>query len=134
MLSIRREQRQKVGELAFEERTADFCRRCIEPHVARLDDRRLLLRVRHCIARARSYGLSWESSITAFVLHMLSIGPEFDKQPVIQRVLRDESIPVDDRMTAMLGLVDDDDWEEAAALGDEKAYWKNVDRTETKES
>ena len=133
MLAIKREQRQKVGEPAFEDRTVEYCRLVIGHHVEMLDDRELLLRVRHCIAKARSYGLTWESSISIFVTHMLSINPEFDKHPAIQRVLQDEAIPVDDRMAAMLGFVFDDDWDEAATQCDPKEYWAKIDRNEAKE-
>lgn len=134
MLSIQRKQREKLGEPAFEARTVAFCRYQVGEFVADLDDRELLFRVRHCIAKARSYGLTWESSISIFVAHMMSINPEFDKHPSIQKTLRDETIDVEDRMTAMLGTVKEEEWDEAVAIGDPKAYWAKLDTKEAKET
>jgi hypothetical protein len=129
MFTVKREQRQKMGEPAFVDRTVAFFRHNYLEHVYMLDDEELYRRVVHGIAKARSYRLTWESSITTFVAHMLTINPEFDKQRVIHRVLMGqtaESIPYNVRLSAMLGLVSDDDWEEAAALGDPDEYWARV--------
>lgn len=123
MFAIKREQRQKMGEPAFVDRTMEWLRVNHLPFVHDLDDDELRLRVRHGVAKARGYGLTWESSLTIFVSHMLTINPEFDKQPAVQAVLVDPTIPGDEKMQALLGLVDDDEWEEAAKQVDPAVYW-----------
>ena len=133
MFAIKREQREALAEPAFVERTVNYLRDTFLLHVHMLDDAELRTRVKHGIERARSYGLTWESSITIFVTHMLTINPEFDKQKTIKRVLLDADISVNSRMSAMLGLVDDEDWEEATTQCDPEAYWARVRGLSAKE-
>lgn len=126
MFAIKREQRRQMGEPAFIDRTVEWIREYHREHVYDIDDEELHLRVRHGVEKARSYGLTWESSLTIFVSHMLTINPEFDKQPAIQAALVDPSIPGDEKMQALLGLVDDDEWEEALKMCDPARYWDGV--------
>lgn len=126
MFAIKREQRQKMGEPAFIDRTAEWFREYHLSHVWDLDDDELRMRVRHGVDKARSYGLTWESSLTIFVSHMLTINPDFDRHPAVQAVLVDPEIPGDEKMQALLGLVDDDEWEEAAKQCDPREYWDAV--------
>lgn len=130
MFAIKREQRQKMGEPAFIDRTMEFLRYNHLPVVYDLDDDELRMRVRHGVEKARRYGLTWESSLTIFVSHMLTIHPDFDKQPAILAVLTSPKIPGDEKMQALLGLVNDDQWEEAANQGDPKDYWDKVREAE----
>ncbi|MGH9760485.1 MAG: hypothetical protein ACREDR_37500, partial [Blastocatellia bacterium] len=44
------------------------------------------------VARARGYGMTWESSIASFVVLMFLTAPNFDKHPLIERVLKDEQV------------------------------------------
>jgi hypothetical protein len=129
MFAVKREQRQKMGESAFVERTMEWLRENHLSFVYDLDDDELRLRVRHGVAKARGYGLTWESSLTIFVSHMLTINPEFDRQPAVQAALTDPTIPGDEKMQALLGLVDDDEWEEAAKMCDPVLYWDAVRAT-----
>ena len=126
MLVVKREQRQKMGDPAFVDRTAEHMREYHLPQVYDLEDDELRFRVRHGVEKARRYGLTWESSLTIFVSHMTTIHPAFDEQPAIQAVLTDEKIPGDEKMQALLGLVEDDDWEEAANQSDPAEYWERV--------
>lgn len=127
MLTIKREQRSRIGEPAFEERTFDHFR-IMHPQMAwRLPDRELRRRIRHGLAKGRSYGLTWEYSLTLFLSHMLEINPRFDEHPAIQSVLLDESLPPDERIDELTSeRVTDEQWEEAAALGDPSEYWSAV--------
>jgi len=133
MLAIKRQQREALGEPAFEDRTMARLQRYYGEHVVRLDDDELRFRVRHAIEKARSYGLTFESSISTFVFHMMTIHPAFDRQKAIQKALHDPDLPPDGRMTAMMGTVEDEDWEEAARQGDAEAYWAEVHRAKAKE-
>jgi hypothetical protein len=126
MFAIKREQREKMGEPAFIDRTVEWLRYNHLPFVHDLDDDELRLRVRHGVEKARGYGLTWESSLTIFVSHMLTINPDFDRQPAVQVALTDPKIPGDEKMQALLGLVTDDEWEEAAKMVDPALYWDAV--------
>ena len=101
--------------------------------VYRLDEDELRRRVVHCIARAREHGFTWESSISIFVLHMISIHPRFDEQPAIAFVLGDASIPIEERLPALLSRPDAA-WTDAAATGEVDAYWAAVRAAEGAQS
>lgn len=82
--------------------------------VSRFPEKELQTRVEAGIKRARGYGLTWESSITGFVALTFVIGPDFDKQPRIQSVLTDRSIPADERVEELRFRVGPRDWAQAA--------------------
>jgi hypothetical protein len=123
---MKREQRQKLGDPPFVDRTMEYFKRHYLEHVYTLEDDELRRRVRHGIDKARGYGLTWESSLTIFVAHMLTINPKFDEQRAIHEVLVDPAIPGDERMEALLGLVEDEDWDEAEKQCDPEEYWRTI--------
>lgn len=95
--------------------------------VQAISDEELLRRVSLGIARAESHGLTWDSSITAFVAMMFEVAPTFDEQPAISRVLKDESIPADRRIEALWERTTDEDWDEAEARAPlAEAFWNGV--------
>jgi hypothetical protein len=57
--------------------------------------------VRKGIARARTYGLTWESTVGSFVVVRFVAAPNFDKHPLIRRVLQDERVPADLRINQL---------------------------------
>jgi hypothetical protein len=124
MLLISREQREKAGEPAFVDRVVRHFRRYHMEAVCALPDEVLRRRVVHGIARGRSYGLTWEYRLTVFVAHMIRINPEFDKQPAIQRALRDPNVEPDRRIDALAANVTPDEWEAAARQCEPEAYWR----------
>ena len=126
MFLIKREQRQRMGDPAFVDRTVDRVKRFYLEYVYMLEDQELRFRVKHAIEKARSYGLTKESSISVFVAHMLTISPEFDKQDAIQDALHDPDLAPDNRMQAMRATVFDEDWEEATKQCDPAAYWAKI--------
>lgn len=63
------------------------------------------------IARARGYGMSWESTLTAFVALMFVAAPNFDDHPLIQRALKDDSVPPDSRIDHLWERTTDQNWE-----------------------
>ena len=89
--------------------------------VEQIPDEILYEMVRNGIARARSYGLSWESTVGAFVVLMIVIAPNFDEHPLIQRILTDESVPENDRIDELWGRTSEQNWEAA-----EKSYDANA--------
>jgi hypothetical protein len=69
--------------------------------------------IRGGIAKARSYGLERAGNINAFVAIMFEIAPEFDRQPDIQRVLKDPAIAPADKIQALMDRVPAQAWEDA---------------------
>lgn len=126
MFLIKREQRQRMGDPAFVDRTVDRVKRFYLDYIYMLEDQELRFRVKHAIEKARSYGLTKESSISVFVAHMLTLGPEFDKQSAIQAALHDQDLAPDNRMQAMRATVFDEDWEEATKQCDPTTYWAMI--------
>ena len=133
MLAVKREQREALGDPAFVDRTIGRLRDYYLEYVCRIEANELRERVKHAIKKARSYGLTNEGSITTFVLHMMTINPEFDKHPKIQKALHDTEVTVNSRMSAMMATVSDRNWHEAAKIGDPEAYWAKVREERGKE-
>jgi len=78
--------------------------------------------VRRGVARARAFGLTWESTITGFVAIMFEVAPNFDRTPVAQAV-RQASLDISDaRLNLLLAAATSDDWERAE-LGYDPAGW-----------
>ena len=95
--------------------------------VRALSDAELLRRVRIGIARAEGYGMTWDSTITAFVAIMFEIAPTFDEQAAIRRVLHDARIPPDTRVDALWTRTTEENWVEAARRAiDADAFWKSA--------
>lgn len=91
--------------------------------VAEISDVVLREMVREAIRRARSYGLRWESTLTAFVALMFVIAPNFDEHPLIQRVLRNDREPPDSRIDLLMAEISDESWDAAKENYDPHA-WK----------
>lgn len=124
MLIIRPEQFevfQPVAEAAFARRVVEHLR---EDHaetviqlpnevvlVKQISDERLYEMVRNGIARARGYGIDWESAVTAFVVLMFVAAPNFDKHPLIQRVLKDERVEANSRVDRLWERTSEENWE-----------------------
>lgn len=69
------------------------------------------------IARAQGHGIEEAEAVTAFVSLMVLVGPEFDRQPSIAKVLGKKGIPAAERLRALFVETREEDWEEAAGLG-----------------
>jgi hypothetical protein len=126
MLRIRPEQVevfQPAAEDAFERRVVEYLREnhadeivvlpAGEHEVKDLDDETLLKMVRAGIARARSYDMTWESSITAFVVLMFIVAPNFDSHPLINRALRDDKVDPNSRVEEIWDHTTEANWDAA---------------------
>ena len=124
MLKIRREQFevfQPVAEAAFVRRVAEHLRASHADAVVQLPnevilvkqiaDERLRRLAKDAIARARGYGMDWESTVTAFVVLMFVAAPNFDKHPLIQRILKDERVPANSRIDQLWERTTEENWE-----------------------
>jgi hypothetical protein len=74
------------------------------------------------LARAQSHGLTWESSLNAFVTLMVAVAPNFDEQPAVREALADDHRPPDFRMQELGQQVTQQDWDAAAAAYDPKSW------------
>jgi hypothetical protein len=135
MLKIRPEQLkvfQPVAEAAFERRVVEYLREnhddevvilpAGEYQVKDLDDGTLLKMVRTGIARARSYGMTWESNLTTFAIVMVVVAPNFDDHPLIQRVLNDDRIEPDQRIEQLWRLTEEENWKTAEDSYEARAW------------
>jgi hypothetical protein len=124
MLKIRPEQMDSFAETAqaaFVRRVAVYLREKHSEVIVELPDATLAVKqipedmlcemARRGVERAREYGMAWESSITAFVVLMFVAAPNFDDHPLIQRTLKDESIPPDSRIDQLWERTTDQNWE-----------------------
>ena len=112
----------KAGEKKFVDELAQTVRENHAEAVEDVSDEELKEYVTVGIARARSHGLTFEDSITAFVRLMFDIAPNFDEQTNIARMLKDERLEPDDRIELVLEAASEEDWAEAESLYDENAW------------
>lgn len=126
MLTIRKEQREKLGDPEFIERVVTHFKRYHLEAVYDLPDDVLRKRIAHGIEKGRRYGLTWEYSLTVFVAHMIRIHPDFDEQPAIHRELCSPDHAEKDKMEALVMNVPESAWDEAEQRGDPKAYWARI--------
>ena len=104
--------------------------------------------VRVGIARARGYGMTYESAISAFTAVMFEIAPNFDTHRLCQVLFNDEEVEPNRRIDEVLNVLTEKNWESIRAEYDPNA-WKNepppeeaaeetpektVDQAETKKS
>jgi hypothetical protein len=90
--------------------------------LSEIPEGRLLELVRGGIARARAYGMTWQSSITAFVVLMFVVAPNFDRHPLIRHVLTDSGVRPDERLDALWENTTQENWQ-AAADNYDPASW-----------
>jgi hypothetical protein len=126
MLRIRREQHDALGEKDFVDRLEALVAESVfVRQVTAAERRRLPLRamIVHGIEVARGYGLETERDLTVFVLNMITINPDFHRQPRIHAILRDTSLEPEARREKILTDVSDEEWEEAERMTDADRYW-----------
>lgn len=135
MLKIRTEQMsvfQSVAETAFVTRVADYL---IENFgdtlvtlptglktIKELPPTTLRQMIETGLKRARGYSLSWESSLTGFVVIMFLVAPNFDDHPLLKRPLLDAEIEPDKRIEKLWERTTDANWEAAKQNYDAQAW------------
>jgi len=72
----------------------------------------LLVLIQSGVERARSYGLSWESSIADFVGLMFDVGLKFDRHPKIHFLLTDEKTEPNLRIKLLMEKLSNYEWQE----------------------
>lgn len=136
-MQIRAEQLEAFRPRADELLAARVVEHLRENHpeeVGRLPDDVLAEMVSNGLARARRYGLTLESSLTAFVVLMFVVAPNFDEHPLIRHVLTDESEPPDRRVDALAERISEANWEEAERRYDPGAWFPELSEGAAREA
>lgn len=79
------------------------------------------------VKTARGYGISGPDESATFVLLMFEFGPEFHLNPVIQKTLRDASIPSDLRLSAVIERTPSETWEQIQSTLHEQTWFPELD-------
>lgn len=90
--------------------------------VERMPEDDLLELVKVGIARARSHGFTFSSSISAFVTLMFKAAPNFDQNPTISKSLQD-ALPEEQRLQRIIENTPAGVWQQAKEQYDPSA-WK----------
>lgn len=135
MLMIRPEQYQAfqpVAEAAFVTEVVDYLRKTRPDEVVRLPggqttiaglpDDILSDMVRGGIARAREYGVTWCSTLLAFVTTMFVSAPNFDDHPLLKRVLLDNDTDPNYRLDKLMQNSTEENWEAVRRAYDVAAW------------
>ena len=77
--------------------------------------------VRHAISVAHGYGISWQSSLAAFVTMSFTVAPNFHEHRYISQVLKDSSIDPDLRIDELWERTTERTWREAVESYDPAA-------------
>jgi hypothetical protein len=87
-----------------------------------LPDDTMLKLVGLALQRGRGHGLTWQSSLNAFVTLMFVVAPNFDAHPRVAAALAHDLRPPDFRMRDLPWRITAGDWREAAAAYDPHAW------------
>jgi len=90
--------------------------------VSGMPDALLRSRIRYGIRRAQGHGLRRDCDIGTFVALMFELSPAFDQSPRAREILFEISAHPDDRMQNVVDLMTDEDWEQAARMGDDSSW------------
>jgi hypothetical protein len=124
MIVIRPEQLEvfeTVADAAFEQRLADYLKEnhaddvvqlpICEVTILEMVDETLLKLVHEGVRRARSYGLTWETSIMSFVVLMFVSAPNFHEHPILHSILMNESLREESKIDRFWETTSEEDWE-----------------------
>lgn len=104
-----------------------------EKEVKNLPEDKLHLLVRKSIERARSYGLSFESAISAFSAIMFEVAPNFDRHSMSRLCLKDKNIDPNERLDELLKLLTEEHWEKIRNDYDVNAWEEQFETDEISE-
>lgn len=113
---------QQAMDQTFVDEIADYISVNHSNTVAGMPDNLLKRRIHNGILRARIYGMTWRSSVTAFVVLMFVVAPNFDEHPLIHEILSNKKLQPDERINLIAGLTYEKDWEEAHSCYNDEAW------------
>lgn len=79
--------------------------------VSEIPDNDLRNLVQNGIRQARKFGLTWETSLTSFVVIMFIAAPNFYEHSTVNPLLQDESIEPDARIDRLTKILTQEDWQ-----------------------
>jgi hypothetical protein len=112
-------------EAEFATQLMQYIRERHGPTLDGVSDDVLLRRVTFGLSRARSFGLSIEADLAAFVGLMFAISPTFYLQSRMNRILTRNDLDADRRIPVLISETTDQDWDEAASLRRAES-WNNL--------
>lgn len=126
MLQIRQAQmnvlQKQLAEKDFVRRVIAFLRTECPEDIEQHPQEQWQTMVINGISRARRYGITYESSIAAFVALMFQYAPNFDEHVHIHAILTDMEVPPDTRIKLLGECTLDEDWEAVLSLYDAAAW------------
>ncbi|MEK9149334.1 MAG: hypothetical protein AAB267_04735 [Candidatus Desantisbacteria bacterium] len=137
MLEIRKEQEDAFllhDEEAFIDFIIEHLRNEHYDYVSDMPTSTLHEMVCNGLVRARSHGLISAENLSAFVALMFVMAPNFDEHPVLQKILDDETIPVDQRLDRLLVDELNSCWEEVEENYDGDAWFPELKDMEDEEN
>src|SRR3977135_891510 len=113
-MKVRKEQFDEIQhsvETSFVHRVSGLIRKQYPDHSAKWTDAQLDTEVRWWIAKGRTYGLTFESTLGRFTAIGIQVSPRFDEEPGIACILHDWTIPELRKMDLLENSVMDWEWE-----------------------
>jgi len=101
---------QEVTEGAFVETLVKFAREELADWVQFDSDAILRERIKSGIARARSHGFAWQSSLAKFVTLMLRFCPNFDRDPAAAALLARKDVAPESRADLLFSDLTAEQW------------------------
>lgn len=90
--------------------------------VADLPEETLRKMVEGGIAKARSYGMTWRSTLISFVVIMFVSAPNFDENKIVINVLENSGLTSNLRVDELWETTSDENWEEVEKNYQESAW------------
>lgn len=90
--------------------------------VADLPEATLQKMVEGGITKARSYGMTWRSTLISFVVIMFVSAPNFDENEQIRKILETPVLPMNIRVDLLWDKTKNEDWEQIQEEYD-YTYW-----------
>lgn len=119
MLSLRRGQTnvfEPLVEEALVARIAWFLRIEAANEIQSLDDETLFETIRAGVKRGRELGLTWTSTLGAFVGCLIAVGPKFHEHPAVKAVMAETTLSADERFESLATRLSNEQWIEAGQL------------------
>ena len=110
---IRTEQQKefdRVAEHGFVSRCVQFLKEKLPALVKPIQSQDLRDRVQAAIARARGYGIKWQSTLLAFVALEFEIGLGFDQHPLVRKFLTSTALDPNEKPQWIMKSLNDADW------------------------
>lgn len=94
----------------------------LESTVGELPEETLHSLIKISIDRAKSFELTYQSSISAFSALMFEVAPNFDRHNLCNICLKDQSVDANDRIDEILKLLTEEHWENIRSDYDANAW------------